>query len=199
MPVRSIKIYSKKTKSRTTVLFTYIGAISALVAIVIGANQLFQSLFGGIDSFREEIALNGLRNEHFLDFLYENEGKVIHINSLIDLSPATQKQVEILDLCNSAYSGEAENHAFLDGYILNVPLVLPVADNFNSDGTCWGRITLLIESDKQALAMSYGGTGIVTTRLNGFFRIESRFYSSPEMRFVLVPYEADAALLNKYQ
>lgn len=169
-------------------IFSAIGVLASAIALTVGSIELYGFVFDKTPTFEQEIALNDFRNEPFYRFLTRNEGRVVFINSMVDMSPALISHIQVLNACNDAYPenfGGREDPEFLDGYVFNRRIVLPINENRTGDGRCFGFVTLEITHDRYVTDLSHGGTGIVTFILRGFFEIESRFYSGPEKRIYL--------------
>lgn len=167
-----------------------VGTVLLCAAFVVAGNTSRPAR--GIPAFTGEIALNAFGNEAFLAFLQASEGRAAYVDSLVDLSPATQSQMDVLSNCNAAYPGAPGEEALLDGFVFNRRIVLPVSENLTPDGGCIGGVTLEIRHpEAQAQAeLSHGGTGIVAFRLKGAFKISARALSGPETRYVLEPISA---------
>lgn len=167
--------------------FRHKGAVLACGVLVLFAAFAAAGLGSGRDipHFREQIALNAFGNEAFLEFLRANDGRVVLVSSLVDLSPATGEQIEVLNECNAAYPDAPGDGELLDGFVYNRRIVLPVPENLTPDGGCVGGITLEIRHPEPQAVVSHGGTGVVTFDLRGAFRVSSRALSGPETRYVL--------------
>ena len=139
----------------------------------------------GVPAYTDEIALNAFGNEAFLEFLRGNEGRAVYIDSAVDLSPATQSQMDVLDECNGAYPDTPGKEELLDGFVFNRRIVLPVSENLTPDGGCVGGVTLEIRHPEAQADLSHGGTGIVMFRLKGAFRLSARQLAGPETNYVL--------------
>lgn len=166
------------------------GAVLLCAAFVVAGNTSRPAR--GIPAFTGKIALNAFGNEAFLSFLQTSAGRAVYVDSLMDLSPATQSQMDVLSDCNAAYPGAPGDEALLDGFVFNRRIALPVSENLTPDGGCVGSVTLeLRHPEAQAQAeLSHGGTGIVAFRLKGAFKISARALSGPETRYVLEPISA---------
>lgn len=136
-------------------------------------------------AYTHEITLNAFGNEAFLDFLRANEGRAVYLDSAVDLSPATRSQMDVLNECNSAYPETPGEEELLDGFVFNRRIVLPVSDNLTPDGACVAGVTLEIRHPEAQAGLSHGGTGIVTFRLKGVFKLAARQLAGPETNYVL--------------
>lgn len=169
--------------------FKHKGAVLACGALVLSAAFAAAGLGmranSGIPHFNERIALNAFGNDAFLEFLRANEGRAVAIDSLVDLSPATDEQIEVLNACNAAYPATPGDEELLDGFVYNRRIVLPVPENLTPDGGCVGGVALEIRHPQPQADLSHGGTGIVTFGLRGVFKVSSRALPGPETRYVL--------------
>ena len=157
---------------------------------------MYSFVFDRTPTFDKDIALNDFTNASFYRFLIKNEGRIVFIDSLVEMSPALISHVGVLQACNDAYPssyGERDVPELLDGHVYNRRIVLPINENRDETGDCVSHVTIEIVHDGDIADLSYGGTGLVTFKLNGFFDIESRFYSGPEKRIYLVRPEHHAA------
>ena len=162
-------------KTHARLFAACIGVLASVIAIIIGLFDIKDRFFDSMPKFSDEIALNGFRNERFLKFLERNDGKVVFINSMVDMSVTFEENVDVLDNCNSTEGDTSKD--LQDGFVFNRPIVLPIESNLTESGECYGGTTIEIIHKDDKVRRSYGGTGILTFQLRGHFEIESVFYS----------------------
>lgn len=188
-------------------LFAGVGVVASVLGTVVGAIEIYSYFFSGPPRYRGFIYLNEFykENEKFYRFLEKRNNRIVYIDSTVDISPFTIRNMQVLQICNNAYPhrGElgssfympgADRSDLLDGYVYNKEIVLPIISNTDDEGLCYGRTTIYIVKDSEIANLSYGGSGVIMFRLNGFFEIEARHYSGPERRFYLRQLPEDVAL-----
>ena len=163
---------------------TILAVVASLLGVFLGAREIYNIFVDNRPIFNDDIALVHLDNEAFADFLFENAGNVVEIDSQVDLSPALSSFVEVLDKCNDAYTNYDGDNALLDGYFYNREITLPINAAWQDD-ICYPLVTFKIDHPRDAVPTSHGGTGIVTLQLKGVFLVRQSFLSGGQLRYTL--------------
>ena len=102
----------------------------------------------------------------FAEFLAENQGQVVYLSAMIDLSVSLGAQQEIAD--------QFQVHRFLDDPTTPLPLA--------PDGSTMLVFELV---DRRMLPSSHGGTGIVQIVCTGYFRVSHTLRAGPSLTYHL--------------
>jgi hypothetical protein len=131
------------------------------------------------------IYLTSKCNKDFLQFLDDNDRKIVFVDVCIDASVSIQEQMEIAE--KEALNFQA---ACISGSMFTIP---------NKENRLVSMVFYLKED--HILNHSHGGTGVDTISLNGYFEISCSLYGGPSMVYYLkeidAPFEEKIAMLNQ--
>lgn len=174
-------------KSRLSKIATALAVVTSLMGIGAGAWKAYDYYYGGPQKFDDWINVNDYSNDDFINFLDRNHGKVVSINSQVDLSIFLPEHGQTLESCNNVdLSGAVDGKGLLDGYVFNRDVVIPTSDDRHENGDCVQYNNIHIIDDRREFAdLSYGGSGVITYRLRGFFYVDARHFSGPRIVYYL--------------
>ena len=147
-----------------------------------------KSTYANIPIYDSHILLTSNGNDNFVLFLNENTGKIIFLNSLLDASVALKEQMDFVE------EEKLDLELFTSGHLNEVLYVMQ--NNL-------GQETYIVFhfKDNQIHNVSFGGTGIITVTVTGFFEVSPSLHGGPSIVYHLkeidAPLDSRIALLNK--
>ncbi|MEC8859287.1 MAG: hypothetical protein VYE29_04715 [Pseudomonadota bacterium] len=138
----------------------------------------------GVPEFNGTIALTSKENDDVIAFLEKHAGLIVYLNATIDACVATEEQAEFVDSQDLDF-GLIESGTFGDKrYELRN----------NIGKLAYITFTLLPANRRK---VSFGGTGVVTLAVRGFFEVVQTAHAGPSLIFHLT--ENDAPLSAKIE
>ncbi len=134
------------------------------------------------------ILITSGNNDELVSFLEKNIGSIVILDSIIDASVSTKKQIAFVKRENIDLS------PFTSGKFGNE--IYPLLNTL-------GKLFYIKFhfAPNHVLNSSSGGTGVISVSMNGFFEISSTFHGGPSTLFHLkeveAPLEARLELLNR--
>lgn len=126
------------------------------------------------------------KNEKLISFLKENEGKIIHLSTKIDMSvPHVNGNEDIIILQQVGawegieYPEDPEKIIGIDNFEKDPSLSVPLQGLSSFD---FLKLNLI---NNRKLPVSYGGTGIVMFPIDGYFKVSSLARSGPSTIYEL--------------
>ena len=133
--------------------------------------------YADIPRFKETVYVTLAENEFVIDFLRQNDGRLVFLNAYLDASVVLEEQQTRVE----------ENGIDLDrigaGQFNGLPISLP-----NRKGTLIS-VTFHFR-DGHVLNPSHGGTGILMVKILGFFEVSTTFHGGPSTAFHLKEIDA---------
>jgi len=183
-----MKMAEKTTTSR---IFEYIGIASTVVGIIAGIIVIVD-YFDEPNSYKGEIGLTYPSNGKFVDFLSNNVGKPVLIDTVIDADQVTPHNYFILENCIDNLVVE-DDSAPLIGRTLPLVTSSDMNDGLSKDAYSCGMHVWEIRSRfRTDLDESNGGTGSAQHPLRGKFMVEELSLSGPRIKYILTELSPDS-------